>query len=221
MQASAWRSFNCIKLEQSMAIHRSNKFQQKWLTSCQSEELMECRCISLWCQLHVRQRWFLSECIHLSFDDCRSKMSAVCFPFPHFLISNFSFLISSFLLLEWPVYITGYATENIRKCYQPSLVPRPRPAFACSMVSFARGESLGTRLLLPKPMQWMAECLFVGLFFFHTPVRTPVAFHTAKNKWQFCLKLIDAYHNHLIPLYRIKQHWNLLPVCGAIRKRPW
>ena len=167
MQASAWRSFNCIKLEQSMAIHRSNKFQQKWLTSCQSEELMECRCISLWCQLHVRQRWFLSECIHLSFDDCRSKMSAVCFPFPHFLISNFSFLISSFLLLEWPVYITGYATENIRKCYQPSLVPRPRPAFACSMVSFARGESLGTRLLLPKPMQWMAEC-FCGSFFFFT-----------------------------------------------------
>ena len=56
----------------------------------------------------VRQRWSLSESIHghwLSLD-CRSKMSAVCFPFPHFLISHFSFLIPSFLLLEWPIHQT-------------------------------------------------------------------------------------------------------------------
>ena len=79
----------------------------------------------------VRQRWPLSECMDIDIDFLITlKMIAVTkhqqfaewnamylLPIPYFLISHFSFLISSFLLLEWPGSYTAaletFACEQI------------------------------------------------------------------------------------------------------------
>ena len=176
-----------------MVIHWFNKFQEManklpkvknlYMHRISLQTVMQCPMVPT-----VRQIWSLSECIHghwLSFDDCRSKMSAVCFPFPHF-----PFLISSFLLLEWPGFSMGYIRLGTR--WTP-----PDP------LSHTCGEGLGTRLestdflikILSMPV------LSVSLWRMHWPIGPCVI----KVFMQGRSRLINSHTNacgvHIMVLY--------------------
>ena len=110
MPVTAWRNLEvtpCIKLE-SMNFKKANKLSEL-LLRISLQTMIQCYCILLWRQLSGNDDLSVSACMHghwLSLGDCRSK-TAVCWVkcnvlSSHFLISYFSFLISSFLLLEWP-----------------------------------------------------------------------------------------------------------------------